>query len=172
MKAQCRYFKFYFEPYKINKKGKPVFHTYRKKDVFKWVENYSDDIIRPVFDWSGQQVIDYIIENGFEPNTLYRQGFKRVGCFPCIMSGHNEVYEIIKRYPEQIELIISEEQRIGKSFFPPDYIPAYACSGISSKGKYPKMTDIRKYLTDKKLTGDMFNPDNHVSCSSYYHLCE
>lgn len=60
MKKQCRYFKYYFEPY--NDSGKT--HTYRKKEITKWVKKYSDDLLRPVFSWTGQQVIDYIVKNG------------------------------------------------------------------------------------------------------------
>jgi len=170
MQKQCRYFKYYFEPY--NDKGKK--HTHRKKDVIKWTQKYSDDILRPVFDWTAQQVIDYIIQNGQEPNPLYKEGFKRVGCFPCIMSGHREIFELIKRYPKRFDEIIEHEKRIGSSFFKIDYIPKYAQSGVCPRtGKmFATAEDIRRYLEAKNLTGDMFVDDDHISCSSYYHLCE
>lgn len=170
MQKQCRYFKYYFEPY--NDKGKT--HTYRKKDIIKWCEKYSDDILRPVFDWSGQEVIDYIVDNGQEPNPLYRQGFKRVGCFPCIMSGHKEVYEILKRYPERFNEIIEHENRIGSSFFKIDFVPDYAQTGFDEKlgKKYTTGEDVRRYLEAKNQTLDLFADDSPISCSSYYHLCE
>ena len=170
MQKQCRYFKYYFEAY--NDKGKT--HTYRKKDIKEWVKLYADDILRPVFDWTGQQVIDYIIENGQEPNLLYKQGFKRVGCFPCIMSGHKEVNEIIKRYPERFNEIIEHENRIGSSFFKIDFVPDYAQSGVCNRTakKFTTGEDVRKYLADKNSTLDLFADDLPVSCSSYYNLCE
>lgn len=170
MQRQCSYFKYYFEPY--NDKGKT--HTYRKKDVIKWKEKYSDDILRPVFEWTGQQVIDYIIENGQQPNTLYTEGFKRVGCFPCIMSGHKEVHEIIKRYPEHYDKIIEHEKRIGSSFFKIDFVPEYAQTGECNRtGKsFTTGEDVKRYLTEKNRTGDLFEDDGQISCSSYYHLCE
>jgi len=79
MKNQCRFFKYYFEPYqtntmivdelsnkeklslvlqkKLNKakerlsigKEDKKFHTYRKKQIFEWCKNYTDDIDRPFF---------------------------------------------------------------------------------------------------------------------------
>lgn len=170
MQKQCRYFKYYFEPY--NDKGK--MHTYRKKDILKWVGFYLDDILRPVFDWTGQQVIDYIIENGQEPNPLYKQGFKRVGCFPCIMSGHKEVHEIIKRYPERFNEIIGHENRIGSSFFKIDFVPDYAQKGVCKRTNksYTTGEDVRAYLEAKNSNLDLFADDSPISCSSYYNLCE
>lgn len=173
MKQQCRFFKYYFEPYAHDKKGKPKFHTYRKKEIKEWNEKYSDDILRPVFEWTGQEVIDFIIKNGQSPNLLYSQGFKRVGCFPCIMSGQKEVYEILKRYPEKFDELLAHEKRIGSSFFKIDFVPKYAQSGLDpkSKKKFTTGEDVKKYLNDKNKTLNLFE-DEKISCSSYYHLCE
>lgn len=170
MSQQCRYFKYYFQPY--NDKGKT--HTYRKKEIKEWCKEYTDDIFRPVFDWTGQEVIDYIIANGQEPNPLYKQGFKRVGCFPCIMSGHNEVFELLKRYPEKFDEIIEHEKRIGSSFFKTDFIPEKYMTGICNRTgkKYTKAEDVRSYLSEKNSTLDLFTDDKPITCSSYYHLCE
>ena len=170
MQKQCRYFKYYFEPY--NDKGKT--HTYRKKDIIKWVKKYSDDILRPVFDWSGQQVIDYIVDNGQEPNELYKQGFKRVGCFPCILSGQKEVYELLKRYPVRFDEIIKHEKRIGSSFFKIDFVPEYGQTGYGEKSgkKFTTGEDVKLYLERKNQTIDLWADDSPISCSSYYHLCE
>lgn len=170
MKKQCRYFKYYFEPY--NNKGKT--HSYRKKDIVRWTKKYSDDLLRPVFSWTGQQVIDYIIENGQEPNLLYKQGFKRVGCFPCIMSSHPEVYALLKRYPEHFEEIIKHEKRIGSSFFKIDFVPEHSRTGFNEKsGKsFTTAKDVKKYLQAKNATLNLFEKENYISCSSYYHLCE
>lgn len=164
MQRQCRFFKYYFEPY--NDKGKT--HTYRKKEVQEWVKLYSDDILRPVFEWSAQEVIDYIVANGQNPNLLYKEGFKRVGCFPCIMSGHREVREIIKRYPERFKEIIEHEERIGS------IVPQFAQTGFCSRSGKPFTTgrDVEKYLNDKNLSGNLYPEDDEISCSSYYHLCE
>lgn len=174
MSQQCRYFKFYFHAYGHDKNGKPKFHSYRKKEIIEWCNKYEDEIYRPVFDWSGQQVIDYIIENGQEPNELYAQGFKRVGCFPCIMSGQKEVSEILKRYPERFDEIIREEERIGSSFFKIDFVPERNQTGFDEKSgkKYTKGVDVKKYLEDKNQTIDLFEDDKKISCSSYYNLCE
>ncbi len=186
MKKQCRYFKYYFEPYNIdprtgklrlNKKTgdpqKPKFHTYRKKEVIEFRNKYSDDIFRPVFSWTGKEVIDYILKNGMKPNPLYYEGFKRVGCFPCFMCCHIEVKQILKRYPDRFKEIIEIEKEVGKSFFKTDYVPDRFKTGFDQKSgkRFARAIDIKKYLTDKNSTLDMFESEG-PSCMSFYHLCE
>jgi len=167
MNAQCTFFKFYFHPYGQDKKGKDKFHSYRKKEVMKFRDQYADDILRPVFDWSGQQVIDYIIANGMEPNPLYKMGMKRVGCFPCIMSNNVDIRSIDKFDPARLDMIEEEEEVLkNSSFFGPDSIPSWAY-----KGNYPLMSDVRKYLKNKNATGDLFGGEER-SCMSFYGLCE
>ncbi|WP_282089404.1 phosphoadenosine phosphosulfate reductase family protein [Aquimarina algiphila] len=167
MNQQCRLFKFYTEPFGTDRKGKKKYHTYRKKEVLNFISNYADDIIRPVFKWSGQRVIDYIIENDQKPNPLYKEGFKRVGCFPCVMSNLSSVKQLVNRYPERIQEIRSYEKMTKSSFFPPDKIPKYA----RTNGIYPTIIDVKNYVDGKSSTIDLFETDK-TSCMSFYSLCE
>lgn len=163
----CTFFKYYFEPYKINSKGKKMFMTYRKKDVIKWCAIYNADKIRPVFDWTAEQVIDYIRKNGQEPNPLYFQGFKRVGCFPCVHESHKGVKLIIDNHPEQWEKVKKAEEFVGSGFFKPDYVP----KRFRSNKIYSSTYDIEKYLNEKNATSDLFETET-PSCMSAYNLCE
>jgi 3'-phosphoadenosine 5'-phosphosulfate sulfotransferase (PAPS reductase)/FAD synthetase len=167
MLAQCNYFKYYLEPSGKNKKGENKFHTYRKKDVLSFCKVRATDVLRPVFDWTAQQVIDYILENGLEPNPLYRMGFKRVGCFPCIMSSHPEIYQITQRFPERMAEIAAYETLCKSSFFGPDSIPRRYY-----KGSYPVISDVAKYIQGKHNAGTLFEEYTATSCMSYYGLCE
>jgi len=167
MTAQCTYFKYYFEPLSNGKT-----HTYRKKEIIAWCKLYNADKIRPVFNWSSQQTIDYIRDNGQKPNLLYYDGFKRVGCFPCIMSGHSTTKRIAENYPEQWQKLKDAEVELSTSFFPPTYIPRWAATARSKNGKvYCTAEDVQKYLRDKSLTRDLFGDDT-PSCMSAYGLCE
>jgi 3'-phosphoadenosine 5'-phosphosulfate sulfotransferase (PAPS reductase)/FAD synthetase len=168
MQAQCTYFKYYKQSYGNDKKGKPKFHTYRKSDVLEFITGRVDDLLRPLFDWDSDQVVNYILENGLKPNPLYYQGFKRVGCFPCIMCGHKEIQQIIKLYPERIDFIRDIENIIGSTFFNPDYIPKRFMANKS----YPVIDDVVKYLTNKNATADLFAENEGTSCMSFYGLCE
>lgn len=192
----CQFFKYYFNSIGIYKNGKSKYHTYRKKEVVDFVEKYMHDIERPVFNWTGNDVMTYILENGHKPNPLYYLGVKRVGCMPCIMCTKNEVKIMVEKLPEYAErLALSEEELNAKgqrsNFFGPGYIPA----------KYCKITYIRKRKIKNKKTGivriselitgiptarEVFNyvtrfanqtelhddPNKGRSCMSAYGICE
>jgi len=177
MPKSCTYFKYYFESYRTDKRGSKVYFNYRKKEVANWLEFYDDSLFRPVFDWSGQDVIDYIISHGHKPNVLYYLGFKRVGCFPCVMSSMTELRELITRFPERIKLINDFEDKTGQTFFSYDYIPAKYRTGvkINKSGKEVKIStsrDIFKYVKEKYVVNTLFDDADTPSCSSFFHLCE
>lgn len=174
MQAQCTYFKYYFDPYGYDKNGRPKRHSYRGKEVRAFRTQFADDLLRPVFDWSAQQVIDYILAAGLEPNPLYRMGYKRVGCWPCVMANQRDILNISRQSPERIDYIAQLEQELqnkgrrSSSFFGPDKIPAHA---IASGNKYPDIRDVVHYVKWQNATGSLFD-DTATSCMSYYGLCE
>lgn len=167
MTKQCTYFKYYVQPYGRDKNGKAKYHTYRRKDVLAFREKYSDDLLRPVFDWSAQQVIDYILDNGLQPNPLYRMGYKRVGCYPCVMASQQDIYNISIQDPERLSYISNLEKKLYSSFFGPDKIPKKYYSG-----EYPLIQDVVRYVMGKHSTASLFDDDTATSCMSYYGLCE
>lgn len=167
MSKQCTYFKYYVQPYGKDKNGKDKYHTYRRKDVLAFREKYSDDLLRPVFDWSAQQVINYILDNGLKPNSLYRMGYKRVGCYPCVMATQQDIYNISVQDNARINYIAGLESELSSSFFSPNKIPSQYY-----KGNYPLIGDVVRYVKSKHATGSLFDDDVATSCMSYYGLCE
>jgi len=148
-------------------KEDPKYHTYRRKSVLKYAKSHATDVLRPIFDWTAQQVIDYILDNGLKPNPLYKLAMKRVGCFPCIMSALPEIHQLSERFPDRIKEIAEYEKRIGSSFFGPDKIPSRYYTG-----SYPLIADVVKYAKGKYDSGQLFDDTAATSCMSYYGLCE
>jgi hypothetical protein len=65
--------------------------------------------------------------------------------------------------------LLDAEHLIDKSFFPPDYIPKWACTN----GKYPMVEDVSRYVDNKKNLPDMFEPEDGYACMSLFHgICE
>lgn len=167
MLPECSYFKEYFEE---DKRG-----LYAKRKVLEWCKHHDASVLRPVFDWTAQEVIDYILEAGQQPNALYRRGFARVGCFPCIMCRLSEVRLLSRDYFGSRRLIEAEnkmrdETERGSSFFPPRYIPKRFCAN----GAYPTVQEVFDYVNRNDDVPDLFGEEEEeYSCMSLYHgLCE
>lgn len=173
MNAQCSYFRFYIEPYGRDRRGNNRYHNYRKQDVLVWRSKYADDVIRPVFDWSGQEVIDYIIANDQTPNPLYYQGSQRVGCYPCVLSSQAAMKAHFDANPNLAKTITAVETQLSSPFFRWDTVPEKLRTG-KVEGKnvtFSTAIDIEKHLQGQNATLSLFDDDT-PSCSSYYHLCE
>jgi hypothetical protein len=124
-----------------------------------------------------------------EPNPLYKMGMKRVGCMPCIMAGHSEIKNIIKQFPDVIIKIKELENKLGRTFFPPKYIPDRYCSCsqevevsiFDDNGKrvgrkkelryFPTVDDVVKYVQDDPNQLTMLDQEGE-HCMSYYSICE
>lgn len=165
MQAECRFFKYYFEPYesnelivkrfelnppktvvqekKLNKAKQRLaagykdekYFTYRKEEVMEWCKKYDDSIFRPFFSASAQDVIDFSVSRGYKLNPLYYLGHKRVGCSPCVNDGPNELQIYLENDPTFFEDLYEIEQELGFSFFRPDDCPKRYHSEISPSGK-------------------------------------
>lgn len=148
-------------------KGKedPKYHTYRRKEVLAYCKKFATDVLRPIFDWTAQEVIDYILDNMMKPNPLYKMGVTRVGCFPCVNCNLMEIHQINLRFPERIQEIANYEKEIGSTFFPYDKISDKYC-------KQPSIIDVAKYASAKYEAGELFDDNEPTSCMSHYGLCE
>lgn len=164
--VECSYFKEYFSD--------EVKNLYHKTAVREWCKTHDASVLRPIFHWSAQEVIDYILSNGQRPNPLYERGFSRVGCFPCVMCRKREAQLISKDEWAANRLLgaerrMKEETERGSSFFPPGYIPKRFCAN----GEYPTVQEVFDYVNRNDAQLDLFEPEEGYSCISVYHgLCE
>ena len=47
--------------------------------------------IQPIAYWTTQEVYTYLKDEGVELNPLYKKGFSRVGCYPCIFANQKDI---------------------------------------------------------------------------------
>lgn len=169
MEPECMYFREYFEPGHPNLK--------HKREVKKWCESHDASVLRPVFTWTAQQVIDYILEHGQQPNPLYRRGASRVGCFPCVMSRLAEIKIVAQDKPMRQRLLNLEEE-VNKNdrdkyatFFKSRTIPDRYCKRFGNR--IASAEEVLNYVTRHDLDPTLFDNEPEVSCMSLYHgLCE
>lgn len=159
LKESDDYFKFYFEPYGVDKKGYNKFHTYRKADVLAHCDKYTVNILRPILKLNANQVFEIIFNHNSPGNPLYRKGAKRVGCWPCIMCGLDEIRMVAELTPKRIEQLEQLEQLGSSTFFPPGFIPVKFCTKKARVKIYPD--DLIRVFTTKpkpvsKQTNSLF----------------
>lgn len=70
---------------------------------------------RPILKWTAQDCFDMHKKHGVKHNPLYEQGMGRVGCMPCIHCRKDELLEISKRFPEEIERVAKWERTVAKA---------------------------------------------------------
>ena len=155
LKYKDEYFKFYFEPYGYDKKGKPKYHTYRKEEVFAYVDKYSVDVIRPIIKWTAEGTIAYSLEHKLKINPLYFSGAARVGCYPCVHCRHSEIKMIAMNDPERIDMIAELEAIIGRTFFPLVIYPMnFVIEGV--KVYYASIRKVVEYVMRDENQGKLF----------------
>lgn len=150
----------------------------QKKDVLKWCETNDASVSRPIFEWSGQQVIDYILGNGQRPNPLYERGASRVGCFPCIYARHADIKVVAEDEQYRNRLLLLEKKvnalrsddkkRKQASYFGKNIPPRYCKT-------YDNSTATCEEVFDYVLRNDgaLLPFEEDMSCMSIYHgLCE
>ncbi|WP_036120775.1 phosphoadenosine phosphosulfate reductase family protein [Lysinibacillus sphaericus] len=126
-------------------------------------------IYRPILNWDVYDVFKQHDKHGIKPNPLYKQGMGRVGCMPCINNKKEELHEIARRFPEEIERVARWEEIVSKAskrgsatFFTSDD----RGHGIHDVVEWSKTTyggvqyDLLKLMEEVPM------------CSSQYGLCE
>lgn len=99
-----------------SKKAAKAYYT--KENAFR--------VFAPIIDWDEAQVYDYNTQNGTKNNPLYKRGFMRVGCYPCVFSNQREISMLddfgIKRI-EKLEKEVSKKASKEVTFFYKDNKP-------------------------------------------------
>lgn len=134
------------------------------KQPVEWDDFYECELHHPIVDWTKQMCFDYVAFHGEEINPLYKLGFNRVGCAPCVNSGKEDVFNWVQRFPEMIDKVREWEQRIGKTFFMP-MVPGMKVNWIDD------VVDWSKTLRGGKQY-DLLKVIEPSSCQSDYGLCE
>lgn len=70
---------------------------------------------RPILKWTAQECFDMHRKHGIKHNPLYEQGMGRVGCMPCIHARKDELLEISKRFPEEIQRVAEWEKLVAEA---------------------------------------------------------
>lgn len=138
----------------------------RKCTPFREWDSYFDCYTNhPIADWAKKMCFEYVTSHGEEYNPLYKLGFGRVGCAPCINSGKDDILLWLQRFPDQIEKVRRYERNTGRTFFAP-MVPGFAMNDIdqviewATTGRGGRQQDFIRIFEERP------------SCESKYGLCE
>lgn len=82
---------------------------------WEWSDGLDCETWRPLLLWTFSDVRDIHARHGLAPNPLYLLGAERVGCFPCIHAGREELRLLGKIWPERIDEIRQLEADVSAS---------------------------------------------------------
>jgi 3'-phosphoadenosine 5'-phosphosulfate sulfotransferase (PAPS reductase)/FAD synthetase len=134
--------------------------------------NMSCWLHRPLAEWTSKQVMNYLVDNKVIINPLYKMGFKRVGCGPCILCSLPELAVLSRVHPERIDEIDKVEKILNQTYFFSKMIPERFRTAESSKGNLRgSIKDVIAYLNSKPKYYELAESAGD-SCMSYYNLCE
>lgn len=57
-------------------------------------------ILNPIIDWNTEEVWEYLNGNGIPHCSLYDEGFTRIGCIGCPLSGNKGMLRSFERWPK------------------------------------------------------------------------
>lgn len=69
-------------------------------------------LVNPIIDWEEEDVWEFLNSNGIQHCSLYDEGFKRLGCIGCPLSGSKNMERDFARWPKYKELYIKAFQRM------------------------------------------------------------
>ena len=90
-----------------------------KLPATEWDDYFDCELRRPILAWTKQECFDAVTDAGEEFNALYKLGFSRVGCAPCVNAGKDDVRRWAAAFPEMIDKVREWEAQAGRTFFPP-----------------------------------------------------
>lgn len=132
----------------------------------EWDEYFDCYLNCPLAEWTKAECFKFVQEAGEEINPLYREGFGRVGCAPCINSGKDDIRLWAARHPEMIDKVREWERMNGRTFF-----------GPIRPGQINFVDEVVRWAKTSR-GGVQFNlpmveaEASEGTCSSKYGLCE
>ena len=132
---------------------------------------------RPILKWTAEDCFAMHKKHGIKHNPLYEQGMGRVGCMPCIHARKDELLEISKRFPEEVERVARWEKLVqSASKTGTATLLNAGIKGLSNE-EAEQASNIRAMVEWSKTSKgrhqyDFLRMEEGPSCSSIYGLCE
>lgn len=100
--------------YKLNKHGEVVMNDDNDENRRTVEQCYRTrkTMVNPIVDWTDEDVWEFLNINGIPHCCLYDEGFTRLGCIGCPLSGQKNMIRDFERWPKYKELYIRAFQKM------------------------------------------------------------
>lgn len=79
---------------------------------FEYDDEWGGYVWRPLIAWTIADVLAIHHRHNVPVNPLYRLGFNRVGCMPCVFAAKEDVRLMAEHFPERVALVRSLENHV------------------------------------------------------------
>ena len=124
-----------------------------KRKLFESCELKGKMTVNPIVDWTDDDVWDYIHSERLPVNSLYCEGWKRVGCIGCPLAKRGGRQREFMRWPKYEELYVAAFDRM---------LEARKKRNLESEGKKFATDDwqtgrdvLRWWMEDKNVAGQL-----------------
>lgn len=100
--------------YRVTKQGGLILNNdnTETRELVEHCVMRSKVMINPIYDWTDEDVWEFLGHYGCKSNPLYECGFKRIGCIGCPMAASKHRYLEFARYPKYKENYIRAFDRM------------------------------------------------------------
>lgn len=130
----------------------------------EWDDSFGCEIRHPIVAWTKERCFADAAGRGQKVNELYRLGFSRVGCAPCINSSRADIANWAKRFPAMIHKVRDWEKRSGRTFYAP-MVPGKEINWIDEVVDWANCVRGGRQFALEVLLAP-------ATCESKYGLCE
>jgi 3'-phosphoadenosine 5'-phosphosulfate sulfotransferase (PAPS reductase)/FAD synthetase len=130
----------------------------------EWDDFFGCYVRHPLAHWTKRQCFHLCLTKSQKINALYRLGFSRVGCAPCVNASRDDIRGWAKRFPEMIDKVRDWEREVGRTFFRP-MVPGKEINWIDEVVAWSNCT-----RGGKQFSLEMWMPA--PVCESKFGLCE
>lgn len=68
--------------------------------LIKAMKEHADTTLNAIYEWSNEDVWDFIKDRNIEVNPLYEMGYSRVGCVLCPLASKKEKIRMCEDFPQ------------------------------------------------------------------------
>lgn len=80
--------------------------------LIKVMKDKGDTVVNPIYEWTDEDVWDYIKQKNLKVNPLYERGYKRVGCIGCPLATYRQKLKGFADYPQYKKAYINAFQKM------------------------------------------------------------